>query len=50
MKFSLYKQILQIVVDAIEKSYVKNALFKPLLTEIMEKAATFPYLFYQMDS
>lgn len=35
----------QIVVNAIEKSYVKNALFKPLLTEIMEKAATFPYLF-----
>lgn len=35
----------QIVVDAIEKHYVKNPLFKPLLEKIMEKVALFPYFF-----
>lgn len=35
----------QIVVDAIEKHYVKNSLFKPLLEKIMEKVTLFPYFF-----
>lgn len=35
----------QLVVDAIEKKYVKNERFKPMLDEIIERAATFPYFF-----
>lgn len=35
----------QIVVDAIEKNYVKNPSFKPFLNKFMEKAERFPYIF-----
>jgi|SRR5699024_1934374 len=35
----------QVVVDAIEKNYVKNETFKALLKKIMEKSNAFPYFF-----
>lgn len=35
----------QIVVDAIEKNYVKNPIFQPLLEEIMQRADNFSYFF-----
>lgn len=35
----------QIVVDAIEKEYVKNPLFKPLLTKISELKESFSFVF-----
>lgn len=35
----------QIVVDSIEKNYVKNPLFKPLLAQINDLKETFPLFF-----
>jgi len=35
----------QLVVQAIEKQFVKNKLYQPLLEEIIEKTAHFPYVF-----
>lgn len=35
----------RLVVDAIDKTYVKNERYKQLLATIMEKAAIFPYFF-----
>lgn len=35
----------RLVVDAIDKNYVKKPTYKRLLTTIMEKATNFPYFF-----
>ena len=35
----------QVVVDAIEKQFIKNKNFKTVLGEILEKANTFPFFF-----
>ena len=35
----------QLVVQAIEKNFVKNTLYQPLLQSIMEKTDHFPYVF-----
>src|SRR5690625_5059529 len=35
----------QLVVRAIEKNFVKNELYRPVLNEIMEKTEALPYFF-----
>ncbi|WP_029329117.1 reverse transcriptase-like protein [Lentibacillus jeotgali] len=35
----------RLVVDAIEAGFIKNQVYKPLLSQINEKASSFPYFF-----
>lgn len=35
----------ELVVQAVEKNFVKNPVFKPYLAQIMQLASTFPYFF-----